>query len=185
MRAMRSRYTAVSTSGSAHERQSASRRAIHVAPRMLCGHGRHGRLVGANAAYSAGNRSRGADRWREHDRPDRAHRHRPARIDLYWRPGCGFCAGLQRGLDTLGVERVEHNIWDDPADAAVVRRTPTATRRSPPWSSTASGSSTRRRRELLDLLAERAPHLLPVGGDRTDGTGQRHAGGRGAVPSIA
>ena len=42
-------------------------------------------------------------------------------IDLYWRPGCGFCSMLQRRLDKLGVERVEHNIWDDDADAAIVR----------------------------------------------------------------
>ena len=42
-------------------------------------------------------------------------------ITLYWRPGCGFCSGLQRGLDKLGIERVERNIWDDPNDAAVVR----------------------------------------------------------------
>jgi glutaredoxin len=43
------------------------------------------------------------------------------RIDLYWRPGCGFCSMLQRKLDKLGIERVEHNIWDDPADAEIVR----------------------------------------------------------------
>ena len=29
---------------------------------------------------------------------------------------------LQRKLDKLGIERVEHNIWDDPDDAAIVRR---------------------------------------------------------------
>ena len=44
------------------------------------------------------------------------------RIDLYWRPGCGFCTMLQRKLDKLGIERVEHNIWDDPRDAAIVRQ---------------------------------------------------------------
>ena len=45
-----------------------------------------------------------------------------ARIDLYWRPGCGFCSMLQRKLDRFGIERVEHNIWDDPDDAATVRQ---------------------------------------------------------------
>ena len=46
----------------------------------------------------------------------------PCCIDLYWRPGCGFCSMLQRKLDKLGIDRVEHNIWDDPTDAAIVRR---------------------------------------------------------------
>ena len=45
----------------------------------------------------------------------------PSRIDLYWRPGCGFCSSLRRSLDALGVERVEHDIWSDPHAAAVVR----------------------------------------------------------------
>ncbi len=45
----------------------------------------------------------------------------PTQIDLYWRPGCGFCSMLRGQLDKLGVERVEHNIWDDPSQAAVVR----------------------------------------------------------------
>ncbi|MFT6391840.1 MAG: hypothetical protein ACJA14_001355, partial [Ilumatobacter sp.] len=34
-------------------------------------------------------------------------------IDLYWRPGCGFCSSLRGQLDRLGIERVEHNIWDE------------------------------------------------------------------------
>lgn len=43
-------------------------------------------------------------------------------IDLYWRPGCGFCERLRRDLDAAGIERTEHNIWNDPEAAAVVRR---------------------------------------------------------------
>lgn len=43
------------------------------------------------------------------------------RIDLYWRPGCGYCAALRRQLDRAGIDRVEHNIWDDPGAAATVR----------------------------------------------------------------
>lgn len=42
-------------------------------------------------------------------------------ITMYWRPGCGFCAGLQRGLDELGVPWTGVNIWEDPEAAAVVR----------------------------------------------------------------
>ncbi len=42
-------------------------------------------------------------------------------VELYWRPGCGFCARLIRDLDRGGIEYVAHNIWDDPAAAARVR----------------------------------------------------------------
>ena len=89
----------------------------------------------------------------------------PTRIDLYWRPGCGFCSSLRRGLDTLGVERIEHNIWDDPADAAVVRSYANGNETVPTVVVDGVGLVNPSPRELLDLLAERAPHLLPVGGD--------------------
>jgi len=42
-------------------------------------------------------------------------------VHYYWRPGCGFCAMLRRGLDKAGIETVDHNIWDNPSDAATVR----------------------------------------------------------------
>jgi len=87
------------------------------------------------------------------------------RIDLYWRPGCGFCASLKRGLDKLGVERVEHNIWDDPADAAIVRQYANGNETVPTVVVDGVGLVNPSPRDLLDLLAERAPHLLPVGAD--------------------
>jgi mycoredoxin len=42
-------------------------------------------------------------------------------LELFWRPGCGFCMLLRRSLDRLGIDRVEHNIWDDPDAATIVR----------------------------------------------------------------
>lgn len=45
----------------------------------------------------------------------------PQAITFYWRPGCGFCAGLERRLDKLGVPLDKHNIWNDPEAAATVR----------------------------------------------------------------
>ncbi len=42
-------------------------------------------------------------------------------VVVYWRPGCGFCASLRRGLDRAGVPTREVNIWQDPEGAAVVR----------------------------------------------------------------
>jgi mycoredoxin len=45
----------------------------------------------------------------------------PDAITVYWRPGCGFCAGLERRLDHLGVPLHKRNIWEDPDAAATVR----------------------------------------------------------------
>lgn len=42
-------------------------------------------------------------------------------VDFYWRPGCGFCSRLERKLADRNVTLRKHNIWDDPAHAAVVR----------------------------------------------------------------
>lgn len=40
---------------------------------------------------------------------------------VYWRPGCGFCAMLERGLTAGGVEYERRNIWDDAEAAEFVR----------------------------------------------------------------
>ncbi len=42
-------------------------------------------------------------------------------ITVYWRPGCGFCAGLFRGLDRADVDYRRINIWEEPDAAAFVR----------------------------------------------------------------
>ena len=42
-------------------------------------------------------------------------------VTVYWRPGCPFCGLLLRGLDKLGVDYDERNIWEDPDAAAFVR----------------------------------------------------------------
>lgn len=43
-------------------------------------------------------------------------------VDVYWRPGCGFCMALKRRLSQSRLEVRELNIWDDPEAAAFVRR---------------------------------------------------------------
>ena len=42
-------------------------------------------------------------------------------VVFYWRPGCGFCMMLQRGLDANGVDYEAHNIWEDSDAATFVR----------------------------------------------------------------
>lgn len=88
---------------------------------------------------------------------------RPSRIDLYWRPGCGFCTMLQRQLDKLGIERVEHDIWADPDDAAVVRRHAHGNETVPTVVVGDVGFVNPSARELVAYLLDQHPHLLPEG----------------------
>jgi glutaredoxin len=83
------------------------------------------------------------------------------RIDLYWRPGCGYCSMLQRSLDHLGIERVEHDIWADPADAAIVRSHANGNETVPTVVVGGVGFVNPSARELVAHLAAHHPHLLP------------------------
>jgi mycoredoxin len=82
-------------------------------------------------------------------------------IDLYWRPGCGFCSMLQRKMDKLGIERNEHNIWDDPSQAAVVRKYANGNETVPTVVIDGIGLVNPSSKQLLGYLAENHPHLLP------------------------
>lgn len=42
-------------------------------------------------------------------------------IDVYWRPGCGFCAAMRTSLAAAGIDAHWHNIWEDADDATYVR----------------------------------------------------------------
>jgi len=95
--------------------------------------------------------------------PDDSVADSPNRIDLYWRPGCGFCSMLQRRLDKLGIDRVEHDIWDDDADAAVVRRHANGNETVPTVVVGDVGFVNPSARELVEFLAQRHPDLLPDG----------------------
>lgn len=45
----------------------------------------------------------------------------PSDLVFFWRPGCGFCSALERGLSGAGIAYEARNIWDDPDAAAFVR----------------------------------------------------------------
>lgn len=42
-------------------------------------------------------------------------------LEVFWRPGCGYCSSLRRALREAGVDARWRNIWDDPDAAAYVR----------------------------------------------------------------
>jgi len=87
----------------------------------------------------------------------------PTRIDLYWRPGCGFCSALQRKLDKLGIDRVEHDIWDNGDDAAIVRQHANGNETVPTVVIGDRGFVNPSAGELVAFLTEHHPHLLPDG----------------------
>jgi glutaredoxin len=45
----------------------------------------------------------------------------PQQVELFWRPGCPYCARLRRELRRAGVATREIDIWRDPVAAATVR----------------------------------------------------------------
>jgi glutaredoxin len=84
-------------------------------------------------------------------------------VEVYWRPGCGFCSTLLRGLRRSGLPLRAVDIWRDPEAAALVR-------------SLAGGNETVLTvvigahalvnptvEEVLEAVADQAPHLLPTG----------------------
>lgn len=42
-------------------------------------------------------------------------------VTVFWRPGCGFCAMLERGLANAGLGYERRNIWEDAEAARFVR----------------------------------------------------------------
>jgi mycoredoxin len=46
----------------------------------------------------------------------------PDAVDVYWRPGCGYCHRLMRVFESSGVQVRLHNIWDDGEARSFVQR---------------------------------------------------------------
>ncbi len=70
---------------------------------------------------------------------------------------------LQRKLDQLGIERVEHNIWDEAADAAIVRQHANGNETVPTVVIGDRGFVNPSAGDLVAFLVERHPALLPDG----------------------
>jgi mycoredoxin len=45
----------------------------------------------------------------------------PVFLDVYWRPGCGYCGLLFRSLERAGIAVRRHNIWEDDEARQFVR----------------------------------------------------------------
>lgn len=82
-------------------------------------------------------------------------------VDVYWRPGCGFCMMLDRRLAEAGVPMAKHNIWDDPAHAEIVRRWADGNETVPTVVIGDVGLVNPSADEVIGVLSTAAPHLVP------------------------
>ena len=68
---------------------------------------------------------------------------------------------LRRGLDRRGIITVDHDIWQDPAAAAVVRSFASGNETVPTVVVGDTGLVNPSAREVAELIERTAPHLLP------------------------
>ena len=87
----------------------------------------------------------------------------PSAVTVYWRPGCGFCAGLFRSLERLGVEPGRRDIWEDEDAAAFVRSVAGGNETVPPVTVGDHALVNPTGPEVMQALAEVAPHEVPEG----------------------
>lgn len=87
----------------------------------------------------------------------------PKEIDLYWRPGCGFCIALDRGLSSYEISINKHNIWESAEAAAFVRTHANGSETVPTVRIGSSVLVNPTASEVLLTIHAEAPHLLPEG----------------------
>ena len=83
-------------------------------------------------------------------------------VTLYWRPGCGFCMGLERGLAEFDLDIARRNIWDDPSAAQFVRDNANGNETVPTVDIDGVVMVNPTARQMLAAMQERTPHLLPA-----------------------
>jgi mycoredoxin len=86
-----------------------------------------------------------------------------AAVTVYWRPGCGFCGALLRGLERQELPFARVNIWDEPDAAAFVRSVADGNETVPTVVVGPMALVNPSAREVLAAVAEHAPELLPEG----------------------
>jgi mycoredoxin len=85
----------------------------------------------------------------------------PPAITFYWRPGCGFCMGLERRLGGLGLPLDKRNIWEDPSAAAVVRSIANGNETVPTVVVGEAAMVNPSAQAVLAAVRAEAPHLEP------------------------
>lgn len=81
-------------------------------------------------------------------------------IEFFWRPGCPFCAMLERDLNEAGIPLRKRNIWDEPGAAAFVRSVADGNETVPTIFVGGNAMVNPPIAAVNDLLTEVAPHLI-------------------------
>lgn len=82
-------------------------------------------------------------------------------VTVYWRPGCGFCSGLMRSLDRAGLAHRRRNIWEDDEAAAFVRSVAGGNETVPTVTVGDRALVNPTGDEVLHVVADVAPDVLP------------------------
>lgn len=82
-------------------------------------------------------------------------------VTVYWRPGCGFCSGLLRSLERIGIEPQRRNIWEDEEAAAFVRSVAGGSETVPTVVVGERALVNPSASEVMHALAEVAPDQVP------------------------
>jgi mycoredoxin len=83
-------------------------------------------------------------------------------VEVYWRPGCGFCSTLRRDLHRTGLPLHEINIWNDQDAATLVRRAAGGSETVPTVVIGPHALVNPTVDEVMAAVAAHAPHLLPT-----------------------
>jgi len=84
-------------------------------------------------------------------------------VDFYWRPGCGFCMMLERSLDKADIPLDKYNIWDEPDHAVTVRGFANGNETVPTVVIDDVAMVNPSADQVMSVLSDKAPHLLPEG----------------------
>jgi glutaredoxin len=83
-----------------------------------------------------------------------------AEIVVYWRPGCGFCASLERKLIAANIKFRKVNIWDDPQASEFVRSVARGNETVPTLSIGSVSLVNPSLQSVIDTATEHAPGAL-------------------------
>lgn len=81
-------------------------------------------------------------------------------IEFYWRPGCPFCAMLERDLNSANIPLAKRNIWEEPQAAEFVRSVAGGNETVPTIHVAGKAMVNPPIEQVKLLLAEVAPHLV-------------------------
>lgn len=81
-------------------------------------------------------------------------------VVVYWRPGCPFCFKLRIQLWFTRIQHTKINIWQDREAAAFVRSVADGNETVPTVDVAGKALVNPSKRQLLDTVKKRAPHLL-------------------------